>query len=193
VLHIWHLKLCALGAGLLSLAIVQVAVAQTSGSDGTVSPNLSGPCQVMATIAENGTVIDPSASGGVYTAPVSGSASYNGSIGVPAEERAFNGKVWVKLPRPFPSVNIKTWEDDNGKRVSDSGTVTWDLPKVLPRGVIVTAEGFHQDTGARCSGAIKVKLAGGFLDSPAGPVAGVLTLLTFGGLALAATPKGGKP
>jgi hypothetical protein len=143
----------------------------------------------MATL-DNGEVIDPSASGGVYTAPHSGSASYTGSISVPAEPRAFSGSVWVKMPPGVPSITIKTWGDDDGENVSDSGTVTWDIPSVVPGGLTVTVSGVHNDAGATCTGSIKVKLDGSITDSPVGLATIALTILSGIGLLWSAIPKG---
>lgn len=166
-----------------------VAYAQPSGSDGTVPPNLEGPCNVTATISETGTNIDPSASGGVYSAPLSGSASYNGSIAVdPGEGRAIDGRVWVVTPPGLPSVTLKSWQDEDAENVSDAGTVTWDLPNLLPRGIEVTVEGFHNDE-QNCTGSITVKVDGGIFDSATGIGSAILTVIAGAGLLYAGVPK----
>jgi hypothetical protein len=74
--------------------------------------------------------------------------------------------------------------------VSDSGSVTWDIPTIVPGGVTVTVSGEHNDTGATCSGSIQVKLDGGITDSVAGLASIALTVLTGAGLLGAAIPKG---
>jgi len=63
----------ALVIALASLA-PSTALAQSVGGDHTVAANLDGPCTATATL-DSGEFIDPSESGGVYTAPHSGSAS----------------------------------------------------------------------------------------------------------------------
>ncbi len=171
------------------VASVSSVSAQGTASDGSVAADFNGPCTVSATILETGAAIDPSASGGVYTAPLQGSASYEGSIAVAAEERPINGQVSVATPPGVPSFTLKSWEDDDADSVSDSGTVTWDIPSFVPRGVIVTVSGYHNDTGARCDGSIQVKIEGGFFDSPVGPASLVLTALFGLGLLFAAVPR----
>ena len=170
-------------------ASLSVASAQGSASDGSVPSDFNGPCTLSATISETGAAIDPVASGGVYTAPLTGSASYDGSINVAAEERAINGSVWVQTPPGIPSFTLKSWQDDDADSVSDSGTVTWNIPSFVPRGVIVTVAGFHNDVGAGCSGSIQVKLEGGFFDSPLGAVSLALTALFGAGTLFAAIPR----
>lgn len=170
-------------------ASLSVASAQGSASDGTVPVDFNGPCTVSATILETGAVIDPRESGGVYSAPLQGSASYEGSIAVAAEERPNNGQVTVATPPGVPAFTLKRWSDDDGVTVSDSGTVTWDIPSFVPRGIIVTVSGYHIDVGARCDGSIQVKLEGGFFDSPVGPASLVLTVLFGLGMLFAAVPR----
>jgi len=166
-----------------------VAQAQPTGSDGTVAPNLDGPCTVSATINETGTTIDPAASGGVYSAPLSGSASYNGAIDVdPGEGRAVSGRVWVVTPPGIPSFTLKSWEDDDAENVGDAGTVSWDLPDVLPRGIKVTVEGVHNDQ-QNCTGSITVKIDGGLLDSATGIGSLIRTVVAGGGLVFAGVPR----
>jgi hypothetical protein len=172
-----------------ALAVVGVASAQAAGSDGSVAARLTGPCQVTATIVGTGTTIDPSSSGGVYTVPLSGSATYSGSIAVPAEERAAGGSVWVVTPPGIPSFTLKSWDDPEAETVADSGEVSWDLPGALPRGIKFTVEGVHNDT-ATCTGAITVKVEGGITDSPVGLASVALTLVTALGLGFAAIPRG---
>ncbi len=166
-----------------------VVLAQSAGSDGTVPPHFEGPCQLSATIVENGAAIDPAASGGVYTAPMSGSATYSGSIAVPPENRAHHGSVRVVTPPGIPSITLRSWEDEDTDTVADSGSVSWDLPAVLPRGIVLTVEGFHEDTGGTCEGSIKVKLEGGILDSPVGIASLAMTALTGVALGAAALPR----
>ena len=177
--------------GVLSVASLSAVSAQGSASDGTVAADFSGPCTVSAVILETGAAIDPVASGGVYSAPLQGSASYEGSIAAAAEERPNDGQVTVATPPGLPSFTLKSWSDDDGVTVSDSGTVTWDIPSFVPRGVIVTVSGYHNDVGARCEGSIQVKLEGGFFDSPVGPASLVLTVLFGLGMLFAAVPRPG--
>ena len=181
-------------AGLIGLAMLLAAVAWTetaraqTASDGSVASDLTGPCTVQATIPGVGTV-DPSASGGVYTVPHSGSASYDATIAVSGEDRTINGAVEVVTPPLIPSFDLRDpWSDDSADENADSDTVTWDIPSWVPGGITMTVSGFHNDEGASCSGSIKVKLEGGITDSPLGIASLVLTVLAGLGLLGAAVP-----
>ena len=179
----------ALAAGALA-ALSTLAVVQAQGgsaSDNSVPPDFSGPCTATANIAGYGSV-DPAASGGVYTVPKSGAASYTGSIAVTGEDRVTSGKVEIGLPGGL-SVSIKSWGGDNTDESSDSGTVTWDIPSWVPGNIEMTVSGFHQDEGARCEGSLKIKLDGGFLDGGGGLIALGVTVISVIGLAWAGIPR----
>ena len=108
---------------------------------------LTGVCSAQADVSgDDGTAfgtINPKTKTGVYTVPIKGSASYTGllvGVSEPEEGRAHNGSVTVALPGivsalGIPDPTIKTWQEDDSTAVSDSGSVTWDLPGVTPRGV----------------------------------------------------------
>jgi hypothetical protein len=174
---------------LLVLAIVGTGIASAqTASDGSLDPDLEGPCSVQATIPGVGT-IDPSASGGVYTVPHQGSATYTASINVSGEDRMIDGAVTVSTPPGIPSFDIRDpWQDDSADENSDTDTVDWDIPSWVPGGITMTVSGFHNDEGASCSGSIHVKLEGGITDSPLGIISLVMTVLTGLGLIGAAFP-----
>ncbi len=172
------LLLAAIGTG--------VASAQ-SASDGSVASDLDGPCTVQATLSSGGT-INPSASGGVYTVPHSGSASYIASVGVSGEDRVIDGAVSVSTPPGIPSINIHDPWDGEADENSDTDMVDWDIPSWVPGGITLTVSGYHNDEGASCSGSIKVKLDGNITDSPLGIISLVMTVLTGLGLLGAAFP-----
>lgn len=177
--------LAALGAG------SAIAYAQDgSASDASVPPSFTGGCTARANIEGHGS-IDPAASGGVYTVPKSGSASYTGRVPVEGDDRTTSGEVQIKLPLGIPAITIKSWSGDNTDGNSDSGTVSWDIPALVPGNVEMTVSGFHQDEGARCEGRIKVKLDGSGIASAGG--LGVLggTILTLVGLIWTSIPKPG--
>lgn len=161
-----------------------------SASDNSVAPAFSGGCTANANIPGYGAV-DPAASGGVYTVPKSGSASYTGSVPAQGEDRETSGKVGVELPLGLPSITIKSWGGDDTDATSDSGTVTWDIPSIVPGNIEMTVSGFHQDVGVRCEGTVVVKLDGGGLGSPLGLGALAGTVLALAGLVWAATPTHG--
>ncbi len=183
-------RLAAPGAGALAglvIALASFALA-SADTDGSVAPAFSGPCTAQAQIQGFGS-IDPAASGGVYTVPKSGSASYIGVVNVSGEDRVTSGKVEVALPGPLPGINIKSWSGDDTDGTSDSGTVTWDLPGWLPGNIEMKVSGFHQDEGARCEGSIIIKLDGSGLASGAGLGMVGLTIIAIAGVAWAGVPK----
>ena len=180
-------------AALVVLGMLTTAGAQSpTASDGTKAADLDGPCNASASIPGFGS-IDPRASGGVYTVPSAGSASYtanDGGSGVDDEDRAISGSVSIALP--VGSVSIKTWGDEPARRHADSGTVTWDIPDLLP-GIIFTVSGSHFDPPGSelCRGSIQVKIEGNILDSPVGIASLLLTALALVGLFFAALASGG--
>lgn len=108
-------------AGALTTVHAQSGV---SGSDMSRAVDFSGPWEVTATL-DNGTVINPRVSGGVYDVDHKGSASYVGSIAQPDVPRAHSGSVEVSTPPGAPSIEIKDpWGEDDAETVSDSGNVT---------------------------------------------------------------------
>ena len=180
-----------LGTAILSGgAMASTAWAQgASASDGSVSPSFTGGCTASATY-ERGT-FDPAVSGGVYTIPKSGTAKYSGSVPVDGKDRTTSGKVQIALPLGLPSITVKSWSSDNTDDNSDSGSVTWDIPSLVPGNIEMNVSGYHQDEGVRCEGRIKVKLEGGGLTSALGLGSLGLTAVTFAGLVWAAAPKPG--
>jgi hypothetical protein len=179
------------GGGLVtaSLLVSSAGAQGGSASDNSVPPSFTGGCTASADIAGYGT-IDPAASGGVYTVPKSGSASYTGTVPVEGDDRTTSGKVEVALPLGLPSISIKSWGGDNTDGNSDSGTVTWDIPSLVPGNVEMTVSGFHQDEGVRCEGRIKIKLDGSGIGSALGLGAIGLTIVSLAGLAWAMIPRG---
>jgi len=183
----------ALLGGIFLAGVLGLATATAQGgtaSDNTVPPKFTGGCTASASIAGYGSV-DPAASGGVYTVPKSGSASYTGSVPVEGEDRTTSGKVEVGLPLGLPSIEIKSWGGDNTDGNSDSGEVSWDIPSWVPGNVEMTVSGYHQDEGVRCDGRIKVKLDGSGLGSALGLGAVGLTIVSLAGLVWSMIPRGG--
>jgi hypothetical protein len=82
------------------------------------------------------------------------------------------------------SVNVKTWQEEDSTKVSDAGSVDWDLPAFTPRGIEVTVSGEHHDPLGSCNGSITIKFDGSLFDSAAGlatlgatVVTGLITLV----------------
>ncbi len=160
-----------------------------SASDESVPASFNGSCTASAVIAGYGTV-DPKTSGGVYTVPKSGSASYTGTVAVEGKDRVTSGKVSIALPLGLPSIPIKSWGSDNTDGNSHSGSVTWDIPSIVPGNVEMTVSGYHQDEGVRCEGTIKVKLAGSAFGGILGAAALGLTVVSIAGAAWSMWPSG---
>jgi len=173
-----------LAAGTFAAASAQGA----TGSDGTIAPKFTGGCTARATY--NLGTFDPAVSGGVYTVPKSGSASYNATVPVEGEDRVTSGKVEVALPLGLPAITVKSWGGDNTDGNSDAGSVSWDIPDLVPGNVELNVSGYHQDEGVRCEGRIKVKLEGSGIGSVPGIVAIGLTLVSFAGAVWSAVPSG---
>lgn len=182
-------RIVTLGTLMAALAagVATVRAQDGSASDNTVAPSLVGGCTASGTIDGYGTV-DPASSGGVYTVPKSGSASYAGSVPAQGEDRPNHGEVGVELPLGLPRLTIKSWSDEDSDRTADSGVVTWDIPSIVPGNIEMTVSGYHQDVGVRCEGRVVVKLDGGGLGSPLGLGSLAATALALVGLAWAATP-----
>jgi hypothetical protein len=123
--------------------------------------------------------------------PKSGTASYTGSVPAQGEDRPNHGKVEVALPLGLPAITIKSWSDEDSDRTSDAGTVSWDIPDIVPGNIEMEVSGFHQDVGVRCEGRVVVKLDGGGIGSPLGIVSVLGTLGALAGLVWSAIPKGG--
>ena len=161
-----------------ALALAQPASAQDA----------TGPCMANAQLSNGVTVdpYDPSLEGVVYEIPTSGTAEYQGSVQGASPPRPISGKVSVAGPPGFGDITIDDrwiWSDDDATGTSDAGQVSWDLPSVLPRGVELEVNGEHQENGVvTCEGTIKVKLEGGFFDSPMGFVAVGGTVFSLLGL-----------
>jgi len=178
------------GALALAVTVFSVALAQEkpSNSDGSVSPEFTGGCTAEGTITGYGT-IDPAVSGGVYTVPKSGSAAYTGSVPVEGEDRSTNGRVEIALPLGLPGITLRSWETDDTDASSHSGTVTWDIPDIVPGNIQMKVDGFHQDEGVRCEGRVVVELDGNGLLSTVGILSLLGTVAALGGLIWASIPK----
>ncbi|MEX2625799.1 MAG: hypothetical protein WD225_02885 [Ilumatobacteraceae bacterium] len=173
-----------------SLAVVAASVVFVFGGSPARAqddpPNATGLCTASATLS-NGVTVDPYASAGTYPIPIEGSADYQGAVEADVETpRPISGEVTIRTPPGIPAVTVTEaweWSNDSSDALSDSGSVSWELPSALPRGVPITVEGFHQDQGVRCEGSITVELEGGAFDSP-------LTFAALGGTVLAAVGLG---
>jgi hypothetical protein len=111
----------------------------------------------------------------------------------PGRERPTAGSILLQLPAPLGRITVNRW-DGNGVNVEASGTESYDLPALVPAGVVFTLHGEHREGGqVFCTGTAQLRIAGGPFDSPLIWVALAGTAL-FGGLLLLAgrnTPVAG--
>ncbi len=175
-------------ATLIGLGACGVALAGGSA----VGAEATGDCRAFAQV-ENGPRIDPYESSGPFTIPLEGRATYEGQVadGADVPERDFSGKVVVKTPPGLPDIELTdrwTW-DGPGTGRFDEGTVTWELPSVIPRGVPIRVEGEHKEEGIVCEGHVIVEVEGGLFDSPLGVGAVAGTAVTAAGVGAAMIPK----
>lgn len=167
----------------LLAAVVMVALADIPGEQ-ELGASLTGPCDGTAQI-QNGPLLDPSESAGLYTVPIDGSADYDGSVSGPSdgdERPEANGKVEVETPPLFPNIAVGgAWPggDNVITGIQEDGTQSWsDLPDWTPRGVPFRVSGFHNDAGGiRCDGFVWLQFEGSTTQSPVVWVTAALTLL----------------
>lgn len=156
----------------------------------------TGNCQASAQVTD-GPFIDAYADDPVtYEIPLAGSATYRGQVGSGADRapRDFNGEVVIKTPPGIPDIELTSkwiWEG-SGTGAADAGDVSWDLPRVMPRGVEFRVEGFHQDVPEFCEGFVTLKIAGSPLDSVLAPVALGATAVAAAGVGFAGVRRVGR-
>ena len=81
-------------------------------------------------------------------------------------ERQVSGSVTLALPMPLGTVTIDDWSGPSTK-ATNSGTWDYDLPALVPAGVVVQVRGSHHENGALfCAGTARLRIAGGPLGSP---------------------------
>lgn len=178
----------------LGVVLVGAGAASAQAFPDDHPPNAKGECTARAEIS-NGVTVDPYVSGGTYTIPLEGSATYTATTPYSGPERRIQGSVKIKTPPGIPDISFDDkWDwDTDSTETSDSDTVDWEFPSSLPRGVEMTVEGEHVDGGGiRCSGSIKIEFEGGFFDSPIGWVAVGGTVVSGTGVALSAVSKSTK-
>jgi hypothetical protein len=157
----------------------------------TLPANATGACTASATIS-NGYTINPYESGGLFIIPLSGSASYAGSVAATERDRPASGEVEIETPPGIPSIsNDDRWRwGPRVTGVSKRGDVECELSDWLPRDVELTVSGSHQDGEILCEGSVKIAFDGSPWDSPITPISLGGTAVALGGLAWTARPKG---
>src|SRR4051794_27748784 len=100
-------------------------------------------------------------------------------------ERPIAGFIAVDLPWPLGRQTVETW-GGTSKKIGKAGIRDYDLPSSVPRGVEFRVVGEHNENGDLfCSGEATVKIEGSAFDSPATPVALVLSVASAVGLVFA--------
>lgn len=143
-----------------------------------------GGFTVDSTTAERSTVIE---------IPRADRVSWSGEVvGVdPGSERTIAGSVAVRLPVPLGSFTVNDWAGP-ARTVATSGTETYDLPSFVPAGVVFRLQVEHYENGAlHCSGAARLRIAGGPFDSPL--IWAVLAATVLFGALLALTGLASSP
>lgn len=93
-------------------------------------------------------------------------------------ERSIDGEVFIDLPPLLGGITLGRW-DGQASNVDKSGAYDYDLPSIIPAGVVFTVVGEHAENGKlHCDGEADVMIKGGPFDSPVVWVALVGLLLT---------------
>jgi len=113
----------------------------------------------------------------------------------PGQPRPIAGRIALELPAPLGQVTVDEW-DGTGVNLAASGTEPYDLPGLVPAGVVFTLHAEHREGDqVFCTGTAQLRIAGGPFDSPLVWVGLAGTALTGGLLLLAGRntpPSGGR-
>ena len=172
---------------LLGLAAVGLAGAFLFLDAAPAGAHVDGGCTGSGEF-KKGNITVSAAEEGVVTVPLADDVSWQGALpSAPSGETAYSGKIEVELPPPLPALKIDSWSGTSDS-ASNNGVKHYNLPSAVPRGVEFEVTGSHTQGAVKCSGFVKVKVAGGkFGPMTIGSLAG--TLLTGGLFALAGRPK----
>jgi hypothetical protein len=179
-------------AGLLAGAVL--GFASPAGAE-VVSP--AGAC-VGSAAWTSGALTETTAQltpGEVIEIPRADRVAWSGTVVGPAAgtARQVAGRVQLRLPAPFGTVDIADWGGE-ATEVERSGAYSYDLPTLVPAGVRLDLQASHDEGGQRhCSAGVGLIIPGGPFDSPLIWVALVGLLVFTGLLALlgrSATPPG---
>jgi hypothetical protein len=130
----------------------------------------AGACVASATWQTGGVSKTTAALTGddVIEIPRADTVSWQGGVaGLAAGgAREVAGRVALALPPPFGSITLARWQGD-ATEVQRSGTYSYDLPAVVPAGVLLDLHASHDEQGRRhCTAQVAVIIAGGAFDSP---------------------------
>ena len=124
----------------------------------------------------------------VVVVPRSDTAEWSGST--PATSGESSGSVTVDLPFPLGSYEIQRWSG-TVQTSTNSGTETYDLPRVIPGGVEFRVSATHRDDAGTCRGSLTVRIEGGAFGSAVTPIALVVTVILGAVLVVIAGVFGG--
>jgi hypothetical protein len=130
----------------------------------------AGACVASATWQTGGVAKTSTALTGddVIEIPRADTVSWQGGVAGPAAggSRDVAGRVSLALPPPFESIDLAQWQGE-ATEVQRSGTYTYDLPSIVPAGVLLDLHASHDEKGQRhCTAQVAVIIAGGAFDSP---------------------------
>jgi hypothetical protein len=123
------------------------------------------------------------APGDVVEIPRADRVAWSGSVVGPAAgtARQVAGRVQLRLPAPFGTVDIADWGGE-ATDIERSGAYAYDLPTLVPSGVRLDLLASHDEGGQRhCTASVGLIIPGGPFDSPLTWVA-LAGLLVFAGL-----------
>jgi hypothetical protein len=168
---------------LLGLAVVSAVLWAAPARADIVDP--AGACVASATWSTAGLAaaspdLTPDR---VLEIPRADRVAWSGRVVGPAAgaSREVSGRVALALPPPFGSLTLADWGGP-ATDVERAGSYDYDLPSIVPAGVVLNLLASHDEAGQRhCTASVGVTLAGG--PSPLAWVA-LLAALLFGGAVL---------
>jgi hypothetical protein len=148
---------------------------------------VAGPCTASGTINKTTYNADQAA----VEIPHKGAVHWTGAV-PGSGKRNINGKIYLKLPKPFGQIEIGngSW-DGPSSRYKNQGVYTYDFPAALigPKYMLY---GSHAERGAVvCTGAVEVQISGSRARNPVLIASLILTFFAIlnVGLVLRATPR----
>jgi hypothetical protein len=186
----------AAGGSLAAVAACLVLAAPPAAAD-LAEP--AGACAGTAAWRDAGVAVDSAAAdpADVVEIPRRDVVEWSGRVAgpEPGAARPVAGAVGLLLPPPIGLFPVNRW-DGPATAVAAAGAEAYDLPALVPAGVVFTLGVEHREDGeVFCTGTAHLRIAGGAFDSPLIWV-GVVGVLLFGGLLLAAgraAPGAGRP
>jgi hypothetical protein len=148
-------------SALLSAAIL-TGWAAPAAADLTDPP---GTCTGTATWSGGGFTVDSATAdpAAVIEVPRADDVAWTArAVGpVAGEPRPISGSVTLSLPAPFGSVTIDEWQSTS-VNVESAGTYAYDLPALVPAGVVFEVRAEHHENGPTfCTAAARLRIAGG--------------------------------